>query len=317
MNQAAVRASGAALLAALLWAAYYFFVFGVSARVAPSALLFWPFALGGMAYTGVALVRGHATTLAQLYRDPRAWLRSGMLVAMQTSVLASTFVAGAVDTSILSLLGDVVITPLLVMLLLRENRELARAPAFVLGVVLAAGGGILTILAGGSPRPISGIGVLVTPAVAVSVAVYFLLSAQAGRRLPTTAVIAQSVVGGAIVSFAISPLLPGGFAGLAIGPPIDVGLVAALGVTSFCIAPLLYFDAIQRVGLLLPAVLMAAIPVFTLLLAIPLLGFLAPPVAILGIPIAVVGAILASRGSHTPWRTETSAPAVSGGSTDP
>lgn len=313
MNRPTAVAAGAALLAALLWASYYFFVFAVSARVAPSALLFWPFAFGGVAYTAVAVVRGHAAVLGHLYRDPTAWLRAGMLVVMQTSVLAATFLAGAIDTSILSLLGDVVITPLLVMLLLRESRDLARAPAFLLGVGLAAAGGTLTILAGGSPRPISGIGILVTPAVAVSVAAYFLLSAQAGRRLPTSAVVAQSVVGGALVTFAISPLLPGGVAGLALGPYLDVGLVVALGVTSFCIAPLLYFDAIQRVGLLLPAVLMASIPVFTVLLAIPLLGFVAPPLAILGIPVAVVGAILASRGSHAPWRTEAAASGAAGG----
>jgi drug/metabolite transporter (DMT)-like permease len=86
--------------------------------------------------------------------------------------------------------------------------------------------------------------------------------------------------------------------------------VAGLGITSFFLGPYLYFRAIEWAGLLLPALLMATIPVFTLFLA--LAAFHTAPVllGLVGIPVAVVGAALALRGSHPGWTPNYATPSV-------
>ncbi|MCI4319898.1 MAG: DMT family transporter [Thermoplasmata archaeon] len=307
--RATVVATFAALLAAVLWASYYFFVLGVTPRVSPAALIVWPFVLGGAAYAALSVAQGHGRLLARLFVDPAAWGRGLLILGMQLGVLASTYLAGAIDTSILSLLGDVVLTPILVMMLLREGREKARSPAFLLGVGLSAVGAILTIVAGGSPKPLTGVAWVVAPLVAIVVAFYFLAAAQASRKLPSSAVVSQSILAGGLLGVLVSPLMPGGVSGLRIDTPLDLGLVAALGLTSFFVADVFYFGAIERAGLILPAMLMASIPIFTVILSAVLLGFRAPIVALLGIPIAVAGAVLALQGVHLPWRSEYRPPA--------
>ncbi|HXY12809.1 MAG TPA: hypothetical protein VEJ85_04865, partial [Thermoplasmata archaeon] len=73
-----------------------------------------------------------------------------------------------------------------------------------------------------------------------------------------------------------------------------------------------YFAAIQDVGLVIPPMLMTAIPVFTLFLSSSVLGIALPLVGVLGIPVAVVGAILALRGQSATPADEVPAAASSG-----
>ncbi|HKS59332.1 MAG TPA: DMT family transporter, partial [Thermoplasmata archaeon] len=216
----------------------------------------------------------------------------------------SALTAGPVDTSLLSLVGDVVLTPFLVMLLLRAGREKARSPSFLTGVALSAGGATLTIAAGQTLAPLQGWGLLVGPVVPLTVAFYFLLAARAALTVPTSAVVAHATLGCAGLALITAPWVPGGLAGILHVNALELVLLALLGLTSFFLAPVLYFDAIHRAGIVLPALLMAAIPVFTLLLSWFVLGIVPPWLAIAGIPVAVVGALLAVRGSHVPWAPE-------------
>jgi hypothetical protein len=289
------------LTAALLWAAYYGFVLGLSPGVPPSGLIFWPFAFGGAGYLGWVLVGKHGAALGGLFRSPAAWARVGLLLTLQLAVLAETYLAGPVDTSLLSLVGDVVITPVLVMVALREGRHRARDPWFVGGILAATAGATLTIVASGTVRPLSGAATAVAVLVPFVVAVYFLSAAQENRRRPTSAVVAHATLFAALASLVVAPFLPGGFAGLGI-PSVRVGLLlATLGLTTFFVAPALYFRAVEETGLVLPAVLMSTIPVFTLLLAATLFRQIPPVLALAGIPVAVVGSVLALQGSHPPW----------------
>jgi len=302
-----------ALVASLLWASYYLFVLYLDPRMGPAGLLTYPFLFGGLGYFVLTVGEGHGRLLLQLWRDPSAYLRMGLLYGMQVGVLASTYTAGAVDTSLLSLLGDVTLTPILVMLLLHQATDRARSPVFWTGVVLSTGGAALTILGGQSAPALQGAAWLVAPLVPLAVAFYFLLTAQANVRLPGSAVVAHATLGAAVLGALTSPWLPGGATGLGIANPTDLVLVAGLGVTSFFLGPYLYFRAIEWAGLLLPALLMATIPVFTLFLA--LAAFHTAPVllGLLGIPVAVLGAALALRGSHPGWTPRYAAEGSSSG----
>ncbi|MGI0131704.1 MAG: DMT family transporter [Thermoplasmata archaeon] len=303
-HRAVVLASGLAVAAAFVWATYYFFVLGSGPSLAPSAFLVYPFLAGGGAFAAWSIGRGHGRSFLQLWWEPSAWLRVALMVGMQVAVLAATYAAGAVDTSLLSLVGDVVLTPVLLLAIFRENVARLRSFAFVPGLALATVGAGLTIVGGESLRPLEGWAWLVAPAVPVTVAVYFLLAARASLKVPMDAVIAQVTLASGGVAVILAPLLPGGLSGLVVTSPADAAVLIALGITSFFFAPLLYFAGIERVGLMLPALLMATIPIFTLLLSWLVLRELPPWIAILGVPVAVLGAALASRGEHRPWSPE-------------
>ena len=308
MDRAKGYAVFLSLAAALLWATYYIFVLALDRSAPPSAVVFYPFLFGGAAYTAWAAAAGHGRALLALWRQPMACVRTGFLVGMQVSVLAATYLTGPVDASLLSLIGDVVLTPLIVALVIGAHRAHVTSRVFSLGLVLSLAGGALTIAGGQGLTAVRGLGWAVVPAVPVSVALYFLLSARENERSPPSAVVAQSMLAAALVGALVSPALPGGFAGLGSPSPAALVLLAATGVTSFFLAPALYFHAISRAGLVIPPMLMTGIPVFTLLLSATVLRLALPWVAVLGIPVAVVGAVLTLRGERPPETVEPPGP---------
>jgi drug/metabolite transporter (DMT)-like permease len=304
-------AVGLSLFAALLWAAYYIFVLGVTPGTRPSAVFVYPFLFGGVAYTAWSIRGGHGAALARLWRDPMSYVRVALLLSMQLAVLASTYLAGPVDTSLLSLIGDVVLTPILVAGWLLGYRSRFSSPVLLVGMGLCLVGGGLAIAGGHGLTALSGWGYVVLVVIPVSVALYFLACARENERSPPSAVVSQSMLAAALIALAISPLLPGGLPGLRVTDPVALLILLATGLTSFFIAPALYFDAIRRAGYVVPPMLMTGIPVFAGILGWVVLGIAIPPIGIIGIPIAVVGALVALRGET---ETPEPRPSASGGS---
>jgi drug/metabolite transporter (DMT)-like permease len=292
-----------ALLAALLWALYYIFVLAVTPRVAPSAVFAFPFLFGGIAYAGWSARAGHLAEFVTLWRDPMSYVRIALLVGMQLSVLASTYLAGPVDTSLLSLVGDVVLTPVIVAVWLLAYRERFRSPVLLAGMGLCLVGGGLAIAGGHGLTALSGWGYTVILVIPLTVAFYFLACARANEHHPPSAVVGQSMLGAALVGFAIAPLLPGGWSGLAVPGVVPWVVLMATGLTSFWLAPALYFDSIRRAGYVVPPMLMTGIPVFAGLLGWLLLGIAIPFVGVIGIPVAVVGALVTLRAETAPGPT--------------
>jgi drug/metabolite transporter (DMT)-like permease len=286
------RAVALSLLAAFLWALYYPLVLWAKPGASPSATIVYPFVFGGLGYAGYCLARRLGAPFWRLWREGGAWIRTGFLVAMQLSVLATTYLAGPVDSSLLSLIGDVVLTPVIVAFLWSSHRGNIGTSGFTAGLVLSLVGGTLTIVGGQSLGRVEGLGWLIVPAVPLSVAIYFLLSAQENERTPPVAVVGQSMVSAALLAIVLSPLLPGGAGSLGTLTPEALGLLAVCGVTSFFLAPLLYFRAIAEAGIVIPPMMMTGIPVFTLLLSAFVLYLGLPLLAVLGIPVCVGGALL-------------------------
>jgi drug/metabolite transporter (DMT)-like permease len=215
-------------------------------------------------------------------------------------VLACTYLAGAVDTSLLTLLGDAAMTPLLAMVVLHEGRHRARSPQFVGGLGLAVAGATLTIVAGGSAGGFHGWSLIIAPLVPLSVGLFYILSAREGQLRPSSALVGQSTVGGGIVCFLLAGILPGGWHGLILTTPLPIVLMVGVAATSFFIAPALYFRAVARSGIVLPALFQVMIPIFALLLSAVLLHKIPAPLGLLGIPIAVIGGVFAYRGALAP-----------------
>ena len=288
-----LAAASLALFAAFLWSTYYLFVLGVSPAARPSAVLFYPFVGGGLAYTLWVVAHGHGRLLARTFAEGRAYVRVGLLLAMQLSVLAATYLTGPVDASLLSLLGDVVATPIVVAAIFAEGREELGAPLFVAGLVLSLAGGTLAIVGGHGLAAVHDLGWLVVIAVPVAVAFYFVLSARAGATAPVAVVVAQSMVCAAVGAAVLSPLLPGGVAALVTVGAVPLALLLVNGLLSFFVAPLLYFRSIERAGFVFPPMMMTGIPVFTLLLSAAVLGIPPATLALLGVPVAALGGIVA------------------------
>lgn len=294
---AARAAGGLALLAAFVWSTYYFFTLHLEAiGVGVVPIVAYPFLAGGLGYLAYLVATGAAPGLGPILRDPVQYARVPVLLAMQGTVVVATFGVGPVDTSLLTLVGDVVLTPLLVVALFREGGDRFRHPLFVLGILVSTLGASLTIAAGGGAHGIGGLSGAVALGVPFTVAAYFIWTARAARSSSAALLVTPATLVAAGVVMALAPWLPGGLASLAVGDPLALLLLVVNGLLSFFVGPLLYFRAIARAGLLLPSVLMAMIPVFTLLLAVAL-GAPAPELfGALGVPVAAVGAYFAFRG---------------------
>ncbi len=291
------------LAAAFGWATYYIFVLALTPGTTPVAILVYPFLFGGVAYAAWTVAEGHGAAFLRAWREPAAYLRTALLVGMQLSVLAATYLTGPVDASLLSLIGDVVATPLIVAFLLGVHTEHIRTPVFAIGLLLSLAGGTMAIVGGQSLSVVHDWGWLVVPVVPLTVALYFLLTAQANARAPASAVVAQSMLAAALMTAAISFAIPGGYPGLVVTAPVPLLLLLVTGVTSFFLAPALYFIALGKVGLVIPPMLMTGIPVFTLLLSAVVLGIGLPLLGVFGIPVAVVGALFTLRGESGDERT--------------
>ncbi|MFY9717552.1 MAG: DMT family transporter [Thermoplasmata archaeon] len=286
---------GIALAAAFGWSTYYLFVLWDTPGTAPSAILLYPFAFGGAAYVIWAVVAGHGRAFAGLWRTPGAYVRTALMLGMQLSILAATYLTGPVDASLLSLIGDVVATPLIAAAFFAGPRSALRRPLLVVGLALSLAGGSLAIVGGRRVADVHGAGWVAVLAAPIAVALYFILSARASDTVASSAVVGQTIVGAALGAIVMAPLLPGGTAGLVHIGSLPLALLAVNGLVSFFLAPALYFLALQREGIVVPPMLMTAIPIFTLVLSVEVLGERTPWLGLVGIPVAVVGAVLTLR----------------------
>lgn len=299
-----------ALGAAFGWATYYLFVLWVTPGTAAVAVLFYPFAAGGIVFTLWAVADGHVRAAGAAWRSPAAYVRVLLMVTMQLSVLAATYLAGPVDSSMLSLIGDVVATPLFAIALGFATRSTLARPLFAAGLLLSLGGGVLTIVGGQRLATVSGLGWIAVSAAPVAVGLYFLLAARAGESIPIGAVVGQATLAAALVILCLSPVLPGGVEGLLRVGARPLVLLAINGLVSFFLAPLAYFRAMAREGYVVPPMLMTAIPAFTLLLSAAVLRLPIALLAIAGIPVAIVGGVLILRAGST--TTSATTPAAGG-----
>ncbi len=292
------QAAAIAVTAAFVWSTYYVFVLWLGPLVSPVATVVYPFLFGGSALLGFAWASREAGAFLHLWIEPAAWGRVLLVAVLQVAAITATYTAGPIDASLLSLLGDVIAVPLLLMAIYGEDRPLVRSPWFVGGVVACLVGGTLTIVAGHPLTPIGGWTLLVIPAIPLTMGFYFLLTARAARTTPAAVLNAQSFLGAGLVIAILSPLFPGGVNGLAAVSGEALGLFVVLGVTTFFLAQWLYFVAIGRGGLVSTAIWMSLIPAFTLLLSVAVLGIAPVVLAALGVPIAIVGSFAALEGQR-------------------
>jgi drug/metabolite transporter (DMT)-like permease len=295
-------AAALSLGAAFLWAVWYPLVLVATRGTPPSSVLAYPYLFGGVIYLAWAARRGEAAEFLRLFADPSAWLRVVLLLASQLSILAGTYLLGPVDTSLLSLIGDVVLTPLLVAVIWSARRGNIGSPIFVAGLLLSILGGGLAIAGGHGLSSVHGLGWILVVTIPLSVGFYFILTAQENERRSQVAVTGQSILACGLVSVLLAPLIPGGIEGLARFTPVAMLLLVVTGITSFWAAFLLYFESIRRIGMVVPPMLMTGIPVFTLLLSATVLGLGLPLLAAIGIPVAVAGGLLTLWGESRPRR---------------
>ena len=136
-------------------------------------------------------------------------------------------------------------------------------------------------------------GMLLLVPLPVLVGVYFASVARRAEKEPMPRLVAQASATAALLGLPVGFLLGGAWfsaSGLTAG---SLGVLAAMGLTSFFVAPWAYFYAASRLSLVVPAVLQALIPVFTLLLVLAFALGPVGPYAWVGVPLAFAGGVLA------------------------
>lgn len=287
-------AVGAGAAAAFLWAAYYVFLLKLPTG-ADLLILVVPFLFAGLLFLvpRPGAIGGGPRVLLGIVASPSGLLRGTLLFLIQVDVILATRWAGAVDASLATLLADVVATPLLVYAFYRTDAAKIRTAVFWVGVAIACLGSVVAILAGGQTAPLSVGAALALVPLPIVIAFYFVLVNQACKALPSPEVLgAASLEAGILGSVVgLAWLGPAAFE-FALSPDQWV-VLAAIGFTAFYVAPWLYFWAAGKTSIVVPAVLQALIPVFTLLLVVALGLESAPELAWVGVPLAFVGSILA------------------------
>lgn len=280
-------------LAAFIWASYYVLLL-LLPGVPDATVIVVPFAVGGLAFLAgfPGRTSGSRGTLLRRLLTVRGLLQGGLFLLLQLDVVLATRWAGAVDASLVTLLADVVATPLLVFALFREDTERFRSPSFWLGVVIAAGGSVGAIAGGRSGGPLSLAGLLALLPLPFLVAVFFVWVNQEGRRTSVGDVLGASALMAALLG-TVGALAVLGIAWLSVPvSPYDWLVLVVMGLSSFYLAQWAYFWAAGKTTILIPAVLQSLIPVFTLLL-VAALRFPVPPLAWLGVPLAFAGSAIA------------------------
>lgn len=284
--------------AAFVWGAYYILLLFLP-RVPTAEVVVLPFLVAGLSFLlwhpGRAPGHGPGTML-RLLVSWQGLALGAIYVVLQVDVVEATRLAGAVDTSLVTLLADVVATPLLVFALYRQDVDRLRSPLFWTGVGVATAGATWTIVGGGSTEPLTQLGALSLLPLPFLVAVLFVWVNQAARKVPAGDVLGAAVLLAGVMGALVSFLLYGASWVLTPITPVDGLLLLVMGITSFYLAPWAYFWAAQKTTILLPAVLQALIPVFTLILVAALASYLGMTVgwvAWLGVPLAFFGSALA------------------------
>lgn len=305
------RAVAAAAGAAGLWASYYVFLLGLPASENLPVILVAPL-LGGGLTLGIALTVGGVPLRAAgpALVNPRVLLAGGCFVAFQVGSVLSTRSVGAVNTSLIVLASDVIGTPLLFHAVWRGEGPLFRLPTFWAGVALIGVGGLLGILAGGSPEPLSLTFVVLGVPLFLMNSTFIVSTESANRQLPVLLVLAVAQLAVAGLAAIGAAILFGPAALLGSAQPGTVARLIAMAVLNYTLAPVLFFWSARRISLTIPSVLQAAIPIFTLVFVLALGLQPVTALGLLGVPLAFLGAIFAARrppGSAVP-EYETFAP---------
>ncbi len=287
-------AIGLAFVASFLWAAYYPFIVVVPASW-DGAVLAFPFLFGALPLLALNAIRGlHGKETSPLSKNflGMCLLGGAFMALLQLDVILSTRAVGAVLTAIFTLLGDVVAIPLFSFLLWREGASRVLSWKFWLGAAVAAAGALLAIVGGGGDLPLGWRFLALELPIPLLVGAYFALVAQMTQKARIDQVVGPVTLSGFVLSLLFLPLLGG--PGQLVAPPAWVYVdLLAVGLTTFFIAPWAFFGAGKRVSIVIPSVVNATIPIFTLLLMVGLLGTAITPLEVLGIPIAFGGAFLA------------------------
>jgi drug/metabolite transporter (DMT)-like permease len=294
-NPSSVGGITASVGAAFLWATYYAFLL-LLPGVSPLVLTVLPFLVGALGFFALLAFRGAPPhSWLEGWARPGTLFRGGLLLALQVDVVLATRITGAVDTSLATLLGDVLITPLLVSAHFGTGMERLRWPSFQAGIGLSTAGAVLAIVGGGAVAGLRPEGALLLVPLPLFVGVYFASVARRAEREPMPRLVAQASATATLLGLPVGFVLGGSWfsaAGLTTG---SLAVLGVMGITSFFVAPWAYFYAASRLSLVVPAVLQALIPVFTLLLVVAFHFGSVDPYAWVGVPLAFVGGVLAVR----------------------
>jgi drug/metabolite transporter (DMT)-like permease len=285
------QALGLSLLASVLWAAYYPLIV-VLPSSADGVVLVLPFLFGALPFLALRSRTGPGDPSGE--RTPLyAYVVAGIfMMALQLDVIVSTRLVGAVPTAIFTLLGDVVAIPIISFLFWREGSQRVLAPKFWVGAIVATVGATLAIAAGESALPLGWKLAALEIPIPILVGLYFAFVARLTQKVPIQRVVGPVTLCGFLASLVALPFL-GGLPSFGVLPPLGYVDLLVVGLTTFFVAPWAFFEASRRVSVVIPAVVNATIPIFTMVFMV---GFLGAPIyllALLGIPLAFGGALLA------------------------
>jgi len=282
-SDSTLAGAGAAMLAAFLWSTYYIFIHYLGAY-SPLILFSIPSIIGGLLFLFLAAVTGRRLIAV---RHRHFILPSAGYFASQMVIIISALLNGGVITAVFILIGDALLSPLLVFML-GWNRAVPKKSIFVPGVVILMLSASLLSLYGHLVKVQSFTGMTALVFTPVFTSLYFIYTDRSIMQEGVSAVLAPAFLIPGLLSL---PFLA--FYGrIPVISPRDIFLFLSIGATSMFAGYLLFFEASRISTFVLSSVLMSMIPVFTLLLSVSLISGRISTIAFPLTAAAVLGAVL-------------------------
>ena len=276
-----------ASLAAFVWSTYYVFVISIDA-LNPLSLFFYPALFGGVLFVGYGAYTRGKIPRPSMKRD---YILPGIgYSSSQLLIVLSTVANGGVLTSTFILLGDTIISPLIVYFIGRSRFRPSPALLFPGMAVLIASAAALTLFGGTiGARSLSGVILLLLIPPALSLFFVYTnerIMAEGMAEILTPAFLSSSLF------VLVYVLLTGRTYAVAFGGFANLAVLFVIGATSMFLGYILFFRASRTTGFTLSSILMALIPPFTLILGAMFLGIVATSVSIFLIILAALGAVI-------------------------
>lgn len=287
MRTVVFKGSVIASTAAFVWSTYYVFVISIDV-LDPLSLFFYPALFGGVLFALYGLYARGKIPRPSMKRD---YLLPGVgYSSSQLLIVLSTVVNGGVLTSTFILLGDTILSPLIVYLIGRGRFKPNPGLLFAGMAVLVTSAAVLTLF-GGTIGARSMYGIVLLLLIPPALSLFFVytnerIMAEGMAEILTPAFLSSSLFVLAYVLFT------GRTHPVAFGSASDLAVLFVIGATSMFLGYILFFKASRMTGFTLSSILMALIPPFTLILGVIFLGLLATAVSVLLIILAAFGAIL-------------------------
>ncbi|MBX8631605.1 MAG: DMT family transporter [Candidatus Thermoplasmatota archaeon] len=287
MNGRIIVGSVVAVAAAFVWSTYYIFLHMLGSA-SSFALFAYPSVVGGLSFIAFGFFSGGGIKLPSRKAD--IFVPATGYLSSQIVIILSARINGGVLTSTFILVGDAILSPVIIFALGR-NRFVPNFSLFLPGLLVLVASAIALSVYGGRFGVHSLPGLILIIADPVLISFFYVYINGRIQADGMARILSPTFLVSALISLPLFLLLDPGTP-LEVPGMQELFILLIIGITSMFAGYYLFFVSSRISGFTLASVLMSMIPVFTLLLGALFIAIPLTAVSLLLVILAVSGASL-------------------------